>query len=220
MKRNMPTLSERITVLLADDHPATRAGIHALLERAPDLRVVGEAEDGNDVQRLVARLRPQVLLLDLIMPGPSPAELEKWVRTNYPDTVVLVLTAHDRDAYLASMMEAGAAGLINKGASGDRLVEAIRRAVHGEILFDQEQLLRARRWREEAGDKWKALTAREREILHLLAEGLDNEQIAGKLVVSPKTIAYHVSNILAKLGLKSRHEATAWLHKYMPEDLE
>ncbi len=220
MRRTMTAQSKPITVLLADDHPSTRAGIHAILERASDIRVVGEADNGNDVQKLVTKLRPQVLLLDLMMPGPSPAELEKWVRTNFPETIVLVLTAHDRDAYLASMMEAGAAGLINKGESGDRLVDAIRRAVHGEILFDTEQLMRVRRWREEAGNKWEELTVREREILRLLSSGLDNEEIAEKLVVSPKTIAYHVSNILGKLGVKSRHEAMAWLHKYMPEDLE
>ncbi len=220
MRKNLPTPSQAITVLLADDHPATRAGIHAILEQAADMQVVGEADNGNDVQKLVSKLRPQVLLLDLMMPGPSPAELEKWVRTNHPETVVLILTAHERDAYLASMMEAGAAGLINKQESGERLVEAIRRAVHGEILFNPEQLSRARRWREEAGDKWEGLTARERQILRLLADGLDNEQIARELVVSPKTIAYHVSNILGKLGVKSRHEATAWLHKYLPENLE
>lgn len=216
----MPAQSKTITVLLADDHPSTRAGIHAILERASDIRVVGEADNGNDVQKLVTKLRPQVLLLDLMMPGPSPAELEKWVRAHFPDTVVLVLTAHDRDAYLASMMEAGAAGLLNKGESSERLVDAIRRAVHGEILFDAEQLMRVRRWREAAGDKWEELTVREREILRLLSNGLDNEEIAEKLVVSPKTIAYHVSNILGKLGVKSRHEAMAWLHKYMPENLE
>ncbi len=220
MKKTVPTSSKAITVLLADDHPATRAGIHAILERAADMRVVGEADNGDDVQKLVPRLRPQVLLLDLVMPGPSPAELEKWVRTNYPETVVLILTAHERDAYLARSMEAGAAGLLSKNESGDQLVEAIRRAVRGEILFNPDQLLRVRRWREEAGNKWEDLTGRERQILRLLSNGLDNEQIARELVVSPKTIAYHVSNILSKLGVKSRLEATAWLHKYLPDNLE
>src|SRR3990170_5763846 len=105
---------QTITLLLADDHPMVRAGIRALLMKAPDIQIVGEAQDGNETLRLVAKLRPKILLLDLKMPGPSPSEIEKWVRENYPETITLVLTAHDRDAYLSSMVEAGAAGYLDK----------------------------------------------------------------------------------------------------------
>lgn len=209
-----------ITVLLADDHPTTRAGIRAILQKAPDINVVGEADNGNDTMRLVAELGPQILLLDLQMPGPSPAELERWVRKNHPGTTTLVLTAHDRDAYLASMMDAGAAGFLAKTEKEEQLIAAIRRAAHGEILFKSEQLVRAQRWREEAGNKWKTLTRREREILRLFANGLDNEAIAKKLNISPKTIAFHFTNIMDKLEVRSRHESVAWLHHYMPDDLE
>jgi two-component system, NarL family, response regulator LiaR len=209
-----------ITILLADDHPTTRAGIRAILQEASDIKVVGEADNGNDTMRLVAELSPQILLLDLQMPGPSPAELEKWVRKNYPNTITLVLTAHDRDAYLASMIDAGAVGFLSKTERAEQLIAAIRRAAGGEILFESKQLARAQRWREEVGSKWQKLTNREREILQLLAGGLDNMTIAEKLKVSPKTIAFHVTNVLGKLDVKSRHEAIAWLHKYFPENLE
>ena len=216
----MPPNQSIITVLLADDHPTTRAGIRAILEKTPDIKVVGEADNGNDVIRLVPELGPQILLLDLQLPGPSPAKLEKWVRENYPETITLILTAHDRDAYLTSMMDAGAAGFLAKTEKSENLIVAIRRAANGEILFASEQLARARRWREEAGNKYASLTKRENEILHLLADGLDNNAIAEQLNISSKTIAFHITNVLKKLGVKSRHEAIAWLHNYMPYDLE
>lgn len=209
-----------ITLVLADDHAVIRAGIRAILSQAPDLEIVGEAENGDEVQELVAKLRPRILLLDLKMPGPHPAEIEKWVRTNYPDTVTLVLTAHDRDSYLTKMIDAGASGLIDKNESGERLVGAIRRAATGEILFDSGQLDRARQWRASAGKKWESLTAREREILRLLVQGFDNAHIAKLLTVTSKTVAYHVTNILEKLEVSSRQEAVAWVHKYLPEGLE
>lgn len=94
----MTTRQRIITLLIADDHEMTRQGIHAFLKQAPDIRVIGEAEDGGQIKELVACLRPRILLLDLIMPNLSPAELEKWVRTHYPETITLVLTAHDRAA--------------------------------------------------------------------------------------------------------------------------
>jgi len=209
-----------ITVLLADDHPSTRAGIRTILQGIHDIRVVGEADNGNDVKRLVGKLCPKILLLDLVMPGPSPAELERWVRTTCPETITLVLTAHDRDAYLANMMDAGAAGFIPKTEKVEQLIQAIRRATGGEVLFTSDQLSRAQCWREKAGSKWEKLTDREGEILRLLSDGLGNKAISEKLVISPKTTAYHVTNILEKLGVKSRYEAVAWLHKYFPVDLE
>ncbi len=209
-----------ISLLLTDDDPILRAGIRAVLSKAPDLKIVGEAANGFEAQELVGKLRPKVLLLDLKMPGLSAAELEKWVRKNYPETVTLVLTAHDRDAYLASMMEAGAAGYMAKGASADGLINAIRRAAQGEILFDMEQFARARQWRENVSDKWASLTDREREVLKLIAEGLDNKAIAKTLHITSKTAAFHVTHILQKLGVDSRQKAVAWLHEHFPGDLE
>jgi DNA-binding NarL/FixJ family response regulator len=208
-----------ITLVFADDHAVTRAGIRAVLSAAPDIQIVGEADNGSEVMHLVERLRPQILLLDLIMPGPPPAEIERWVRQNCPETATLVLTAHDRDAYLSSMMEAGAVGLLNKGSDPERLVGAIRRAASGEFLFDGDQLKRVQRWRESAGEKWKSLGKRERQILKLLAQGIDRAEIALQMEVVPKTVDYHLSKLHKKLGVKTSKEAIGWFNQYLPEDL-
>jgi len=219
--KNVSThIQKRITILLADDHPLARRGIRELLAEADDLEIIGEAEDGFHVKELVAELRPNVLLLDLKMPGPRPFELEKWVRENYPETITLVLTSHDRDIYLANMMDAGVSGYMSKDISSERLIGAIQRAAQGEILFDTAQLTRANQWREDIGEKLKQLTDREREVLELLAKGMDSQSIAITLGISPKTISFHITNLLSKLQLKSRQEATVWALKYLSDDLE
>lgn len=220
MQEKTTDIQNPITVILADDHPVTRAGIRAILSDTPDIQVVGEAENGFQVQEMVAELRPNILLLDLVMPGPTPAQLEKWVRTNFPETITLVLTAHDRDAYLAGMMDAGVSGFLSKTETGERLISAIRRALSGASLFTEEQFERVLRWKQTAGEKWETLTDRECEIIRLLAEGYDNKKIAQKLDITPKTAAFHVTNILKKLEVKSRHEAIAWVNKYLPDNLE
>jgi two-component system, NarL family, response regulator LiaR len=208
-----------IRVLLADDHQVTREGIRAILEEAPDIEVVGEAKDGVEAQQLVAELCPDVLLLDLVMPGLQPYKVEKWVRINYPETITLVLTAHDRDYYLAKMIEAGVAGFLVKEETRSRIVEAIRCAVRREPLITGEQLVRARRWREEVGERWDNLSEREREVLRLLADGLNNEAIVEALGVTRRTVETHVTSILDKLGVESRLQAVVWLHDHLPDDL-
>ena len=202
-----------ITIVIADDHELLRAGIRTILSREAGLRVSGEAENGDQVKEIVARLRPRILLLDLKMPDTSPAELERWVRTNYPETITLVLTAHDRDTYLANMVDAGAAGYISKNESSERLVAAIRRAASGEVHFSDEQLERLQKWRGTIGKKWDSLTNREKVVLKRLAEGSNNKEIADTLGVTVKTIEYHIGNILKKLELKSRQAAIIWLHE-------
>lgn len=211
---------EPIHLLIADDHPVTRAGIRAILEDTPDIQVVGEARNGQEVQALVEKLHPRILLLDLKMPDSQPIEIERWVRTHSPETMTLVLTAHDRDAYLAGMMEAGATGFLAKDAPANRLIAAIRQAANGEILFDNTQLARVCRWREVVGKKWESLTEREQQVLQLLTQGLDNKTIAKTLCVTPKTVAYHITNILSKLDVASRQEAVAWVHTHLPGELE
>lgn len=206
----MSKQGKKITVLLADDHPLTRDGIRAILEKAADLQIVGEAGDGAEIMQLVAALRPRVLLLDLIMPNLSPAELEKWVRENYPETVTLVLTAHDRDAFLTSMMDAGAAGYLDKKLRAGQLISAIRRAARGDYLFDKEQLARARRWREEVAAKWDSLSEREVQVLQSLTEGAENKKIAETLGISVDTVEKHLKSIYKKLGVASRTEAVVW----------
>ncbi|HDD24312.1 MAG TPA: response regulator transcription factor, partial [Chloroflexi bacterium] len=132
---------------------------------------MGEAKDGVETQQMMAELRPDILLLDLVMPGLRPFEVEKWVRANYPETVTLILTAHDRDCYLAKAVEAGAVGFLTKDEPPQRLVEAIRRAACGEVLITGGQLARTYSWQKEVGERWESLTEREREVLALIVRG-------------------------------------------------
>jgi len=199
-----------ITILIADDHPLARQGVRAILDKASDIQIVGEAGDGDEIRRLVAILRPDILLLDLKMPNLSPAELEKWVRENYPNTITLVLTSHDRDAYLSNMMEAGVAGYLDKKLKAGQLVSAIRRAAQGEILFDKEQIERAYRWMDDVRKKWDSLSKREREVLQKLTEGEDNHAIAASLEITINTVEKHLKNIYRKLEISSRSEAILW----------
>ena len=209
-----------ITLLIADDFPITRAGIREILIQADDIKIVGEAQDGCEVEKLVDKLRPQILLLDLKMPGTRPADLAKWIRTNYTKTTTLVLTAYDRDVYLANMIDAGVVGYLTKKETSDKLISAIRRAANGEMLFSDNQLIRARRWVEEIGNKWNSLSSREREILRLLTQGLNNKTIAWMLNITRKTVEYHVTNLLKKLNLNSRQEVISWAQKNLPDDIE
>jgi DNA-binding NarL/FixJ family response regulator len=214
----MPDISSPpITILIADDEEFARAGIRTLLSRANDLKVIGEAQDGFEVKELVPKLRPQILLLDYRMPGPRAYEIEKWVRENYPETIALVLTAHNRDEYLTKVIDAGMPGFLLKSENAERLIELIRRAARGETLFDQAQLNRAARWREET-NKLNQLTPREREILELIKQGLDNNAIAQALNVSVKTAMYHTTNLFRKLQVKNRQEAALWAVKYLPDN--
>lgn len=199
-----------ITILIADDHPAWIEGVRAIIQQAPDMQVIGEAQDGDEIKQKVAELQPDVLLLDLIMPNHKPAEFEKWARENYPEMVVLVLTAHNRDANLAGMLEAGVAGYFDKKMRANDLLAAIRRAARGELLIDKEQIQRAKRWREETSAKWESLSNRERDVLQLLTEGKDNNSIATSLDISINTVEKHLKNVYEKLGVTSRTEAIHW----------
>lgn len=209
--------STPITILIADDEELARAGIRTLLSQAEDMKVVGEAQDGFEVQELVPKLRPKILLLDYRMRGPRAYELEKWVRENYPETTALVLTAHNRDEYLTRVIDSGMVGFLLKSENAERLVELIRRAARGESLFDQAQLTRAARWREET-NKLNQLTPREREILELIKQGLENQVIAQALNISVKTAMYHTSNLFRKLQVRNRQEAALWGMKYLPDN--
>ncbi len=217
----MSQTDDVIRVLLADDHQTTRIGIRAILEKAPDFQVVGEAADGIEAQKLTEALHPDILLLDLRMPGPGPAEVARWVRTHCPETTTLVLTAHDRDDYLAAMIEADAGGFLTKEEADENLIGAIRRAARGEILFNREQQTRARHWREEVGERWASLTGREREVVMLIADGRDNKQIAEALTISRHTVETHIGNILGKLAVASRTEAAVWIwHHNLAEEMD
>ncbi|MCC6568527.1 MAG: response regulator transcription factor [Anaerolineales bacterium] len=200
----------KITVLVADDHPLTLEGVRSILEKAPEIKIVGEALDGNEIKPMVAKLRPRILLLDLKMPNLKPVEMEKWVRENYPETLTLVLTAHDKDSYLANMMDAGAVGYLDKKLQASHLISSIRRVAREEFVYDKEQIERAKRWREEVTAIWESLSKREREVLQLLTEGKDNNGIAEALTISINTVETHLKNVYKKLNVASRTEAVQW----------
>ena len=201
---------DEITVLVADDHPLALEGVRSILEKAAEIKIVGEAQDGNEIKPMIAKLHPHILLLDLKMPNLDPVEMEKWVRENYPETLTLVLTAHDKDVYLANMMEAGAVGYLDKKLQASQLISTIRRAARGEFVYDKEQIERAKRWREKVTGIWESLSKREREVLQLLTEGKDNNGIAESLTISINTVEKHLKNIYGKLRVTSRTEAVHW----------
>lgn len=209
-----------ITLLLANNYLVAREGVRSILANASDIQIVGEAENGDDIKKMMPKLFPNILLLGLKMPGMHPFEIGKWVRRNYPETSTLVLTVYDHDFYLTNMMDAGAAGYLSKPEDAENLIASVHSAASGNILFTQEQFTRANIWRQEAGEKWAKLTKRQREVLLLMEKGLSNTAIAEHLGVEPKTAAYHVSAIFNKLGVESRYEADAWYRKYFPQELE
>ncbi len=206
----LPQNEGKISVLIVDDHPPVRMGIRAMIEKTEDIYVVGEAEDGETARQLLAELQPQILLLDLVMPAFSPSAFEKWARENYPKTVTLVLTSHDRDAYLASMMEAGVSGYLDKSTRAENIINAIRRAAVGENLYNDDQKTRVQRWRQDIEQKWNGLSKREKEILRLLAVGATNKFIAKDLQISPKTVDKHLERLYQKIRVTSRTEAALW----------
>jgi len=203
-----------ITIIIADDHEVTRTGIRKTLEAVPEFKVIGEAADGEQARLLVERLRPQVLVLDLIMPNTKPSELERQLRETCPETSTLVLTSHDRAAYLSEMIEAGVTGYLDKNVKKENLIAAIRRAASGEIFFEEEQLQRAQEWRTNVKARWESLTARESQVLELLGNGADNHAIAKKLALAEKTVEKYLIGLFRKLGVSTRMEAALWWEKH------
>lgn len=200
----------KITVLIADDHPLALEGVRSILKKAPEIKIVGEAQDGNEIKPMIAKLKPRILLLDLKMPNLDPVEMEKWVRENHSETLTLVLTAHDKDSFLANMMEAGAVGYLDKKLQASQLISTIRRVAREEFAYDKEQIERAKRWREEVTAIWDSLSKREHDVLQLLTEGKDNNRIAEALTISVNTVEKHLKNIYQKLRVTSRTEAVHW----------
>ena len=202
-----------IRVLIADDHAILRAGLRALLEAQGGFEVVGEVADGVEVSRKAGELQPDVVLMDLSMPGPPSGTVIRQVRRACPKARVLVLTMHDDAAYLASALSAGAAGYVVKKVADTELVLAVR-AVHGGRMFvDLTQTVSPARnpfaEAERIGEERqapKALSRREREVLQLLAQGYSNQQVAGQISVSVKTVETYRTRLRTKLGLKDRAE--------------
>ena len=198
-----------IRVLLVDDHAVVRSGLSAFLLAFDDLELVGEAGSGEEAVRLCDRIRPDVVLMDLVMPGMDGSQATRAIRKKCPSIQVVALTSFKEQDLVEAALEAGAIGYLLKNVSADELAKAIREAHVGRPTLAPEAaqaLIQARREPRGLGFD---LTEREREVLALLVEGLNNPDIADRLVVSRSTVKFHVSSILSKLGAASRTEAVA-----------
>jgi len=200
-----------IRILIADDHPVFRFGLRALLQTEPDIEIVGEATTGQEAIDLAAQLGPDIILMDLNMPDVNGIEATRRILKNDPDGGILVITMFDDDSVFAAM-RAGARGYLLKGAEGEETLRAIRAVATGQAIFSPaiaERVMQffAQSPSAEPEPAFPELTPREREVLALLAQGLTNSAIAQRLVLSPKTVRNHVSNIFSKLQVADRAEA-------------
>jgi len=205
-------MGEPIRVLIADDHPLFRSGMHALLDADPDTEVAGEATTGEEAIALAAELQPDIVLMDLQMPGLSGVDATRRILHASPNARILMVTMFDDDHSVFAAIRAGARGYVLKGANPEEVLRAIRVVAGGEAVFSPSVATRLIDFfgslRPEAlPNAFPELTERERAILGLIAQGMSNAQIARELALSTKTVANHVSNILSKLHVADRAQA-------------
>jgi DNA-binding NarL/FixJ family response regulator len=205
----MYTKIDPIRVLLADDHAIVRAGIRQFLERAGDIQVVAEADDGEMAISLIKQRQPDVAVLDIQMPKSSGIEVTRWVRANKPQVGVLILTAFDDDPYVLAVLQAGANGYVLKTASPADLIRAVRDVNDGKSVLDVNvtQRLLSQLTHPKETSAYEALTSREMEVLELVAKGFTNKAIGVQLGISDRTVQGHLAHIFDKLQAGSRTEA-------------
>jgi NarL family two-component system response regulator LiaR len=203
-----------IRVMIVDDHDMVRRGLAAYLEDEVGLELVGEAGDGREAVQICDQVRPDVVLMDLVMPELSGAEAARIIRDRWPQVQVIALTSFQEKDLVQDALGAGAISYLLKNVSGQDLVEAIRAAHAGRSTLAPEAVQALIRPTTQKPDPGYDLTPRERDVLALLVEGLTNAEIAGRLGVSRSTVKVHVSNILSKLGVSSRGEAIGVANRY------
>jgi NarL family two-component system response regulator LiaR len=202
-----------IKVIIADDHALFREGTRTLIEREKDMKVVGEASNGEEAIDLVTKLSPQVALVDIAMPRVNGIDATRQIKARHPSTAVLILTAYDNDQYIMALLEAGAAGYLLKNVSGKDLVNAIRAVHAGEAVLHPTIAQKVfSRLGAAGGERAEPvplveLSDREMEILRMAARGMSNQEIAAQLYLSRRTIQAHLANIFNKMDVGSRTEA-------------
>ncbi len=212
-------MADPIRVLLADDHPALRFGLRVLLDREPDIVVVGEADDGAQALSLVESCGPAVAVLDCQLPGVDGVAVAQALQQRATPVRVVALSAYDDDRYLAGMAGAGALAYLLKNEAPGQIAAAVRSAASGQSQWTANQQARIVRWKAEVARVRDSLTEREREVLRLITTGLSNKEIAQALTITVRTSDFHVSNILRKLDVISRVEAAVWAKEHLREDL-
>ncbi len=201
--------NEPIQVLLADDHAIVRAGIRQFLERSGDIQVVAEADDGEAAMRLIQQKQPDIAVLDIQMPKASGIEVTRWVRANYQNVGILILTAFDDDPYVLAVLKAGANGYVLKTASPGDLIQAVRDVNSGKSVLDPAitRKLLAQLSHSDDTLQVEQLTEREIEVLAMAARGFTNKAIGAQLGISDRTVQGHLAHIFNKLQASSRTEA-------------
>ncbi len=199
-------MSDKISVLLVDDHSLVRRGFRRMLEDAPDILVVGEASDGAEAIRLAQELRPRLIIMDCALPGMSGLIAARRILEMYPQIAILMLSMHSEDTWVRQALDAGARGYILKNAVDLELVTAIRRVAAGETVLDP-QLSRPAVLK---GERDYGLTVRELEILQLIVDGKSNKEIAAQLDLSVNTVAVHRANIMDALGIHKTAELVVY----------
>ncbi len=205
-----------ITILLVEDHLITRQGVLRLLEAEKGLKVIGEAGDGEEAVKKAIELKPDVVIMDIAMPKLNGIEATERIKTEYPRTAVLILTAYDNDEFIFALLKAGAAGYLLKSVSGDELIHAIRAVCKGEPVLDPVVARKVVNYfklpGEERGMGRSSLqfSTREIDIIRLAAKGMSNKNIAGELNLSTRTVEGHFRTIFNKLGVGSRTEAVLY----------
>jgi DNA-binding NarL/FixJ family response regulator len=199
--------NEKIRLVLADDHQVVRQALRTLLETEPEFTVVGETSDGLKVLDLVTRLEPDLLVVDLMMPGLGGMEVSRQVTRRVPGTRVVILSMHMNEAHVLEALRSGVRGYVRKDATAADLIRAIREVSAGHMYLSppfSDQAIEAYRQRaaDAEVDPYERLTAREREVLHMAAEGLGNTEMAERLGISPRTAETHRANLMRKLGLR------------------
>ena len=210
--------NSQIRVLIVDDHTIVRSGVRLLLKAEPDIEVIGEATDGMQALELAGQMHPDVVLMDIAMPGMDGLAATRLIKSQNPEIQILVLTMHRSDEYFFEMLKAGASGYLLKGADTTDLIKAIRVVFRGEAFLypSMAQKLLQNYINQESTDPTNnsSLSPREKEILHYFVEGYSNKEIAEKLVISLSTVYTHYNNLMSKLGLRSRHELVQYARQH------
>lgn len=195
-------------ILLADDHNIVRQGLRALLESEPHFRLVGEASDGIEAVRLAERLKPDVLITDVMMPGLNGLEVARQVSRSLPNTRIIILSMYTNDAYVIEAFKNGANGYVLKDSEASDLIQAVKEVISGNRylsppLSERALELYMQKLESAPSDPYELLTTREREVLQLVAEGKTSAEIANRLFISPRTAEGHRANLMRKLGLQT-----------------